>query len=46
MVHAFLAAHREPDLCGLQVRDIPSWQSGGYTYLNRERAADVRSLCP
>jgi len=36
MVHAFLAAHREPDLCGLQVRDIPSWQSGGYTYLNRD----------
>jgi phosphatidylinositol glycan class B len=35
MVHAFLAAHREPDLCGLQVRDIPSWESGGYTYLNR-----------
>jgi hypothetical protein len=36
MVHAFLAAHREPDLCGLQVRDIPSWRSGGYTYLNRD----------
>ncbi len=36
MVHAFLAAHREPDICGLQVRDIPSWQSGGYTYLNRD----------
>lgn len=36
MVHAFLAAHREPDMCGLQVRDIPSWQSGGYTYLNRD----------
>jgi GPI mannosyltransferase 3 len=35
MVHAFLAAHRQPDLCGLQVRDIPLWQSGGYTYLNR-----------
>jgi hypothetical protein len=35
MVHAFLAAHREPDLCGLQVRDMASWQSGGYTYLNR-----------
>jgi phosphatidylinositol glycan class B len=35
MVHAFLAAHREPDMCGLQVRDLPSWQSGGYTYLNR-----------
>jgi len=36
MVHAFLAAHREPRLCGLQVRDIPSWRSGGYTYLNRD----------
>lgn len=36
MVHAFLAAHREPDLCGLQVRDMPSWKSGGYTYLNRD----------
>jgi len=36
MVHAFLAAHREPNMCGLQVRDIPSWQSGGYTYLNRD----------
>lgn len=36
MVHVFLAAHREPALCGLQVRDIPSWKSGGYTYLNRD----------
>lgn len=36
MVDAFLAAHREPNLCGLQVRDIPSWQSGGYTWLNRD----------
>jgi phosphatidylinositol glycan class B len=36
MVNAFLAAHREPDLCGLQVRDIPAWRSGGYTYLNRD----------
>ena len=35
-VHAFLAAHQEPGLCGLQVRDIPSWKSGGYTYLNRD----------
>jgi phosphatidylinositol glycan class B len=35
MVHAFLAAHREPELCGLQVRDIPAWKAGGYTYLNR-----------
>jgi len=36
MIHAFLAAHREPNLCGLQVRDIPAWKSGGYTYLNRD----------
>jgi hypothetical protein len=36
MVHAFLAAHREPELCGLQVRDIPAWKAGGYTYLNRD----------
>ena len=36
MVHAFLAAHREPGLCGLQVRDIPAWKAGGYTYLNRD----------
>jgi GPI mannosyltransferase 3 len=36
MVHAFLAAHREPNLCGLQVRDMPAWKSGGYTYLNRD----------
>jgi hypothetical protein len=35
-VHVFLAAHREPNLCGLLVRDIPSWKSGGYTYLNRD----------
>jgi hypothetical protein len=35
MVHAFLAAHREPGLCGLQVRDIAPWKAGGYTYLNR-----------
>ena len=36
MVHAFLAAHREPGLCGLQVRDIPAWKAGGYTYLHRD----------
>jgi len=35
-VHAFLAAHGEPGLCGLQVRDMPPWKSGGYTYLNRD----------
>jgi hypothetical protein len=36
MVDVFLAAHREPHMCGLQVRDMPSWQSGGYTWLNRD----------
>ena len=35
-VHAFLAAHNEPGLCGLQVRDMPSWRSGGYTYMHRD----------
>ena len=35
-VDAFLAAHRESGLCGLQVRDMPPWKSGGYTYLNRD----------
>ncbi len=35
-VHAFLAAHNEPGMCGLQVRGIPSWRSGGYTYFNRD----------
>jgi GPI mannosyltransferase 3 len=35
-VHAFLAAHDAPGLCGLRVRDMPSWRSGGYTYLNRD----------
>lgn len=35
-VHVFLAAHDAPGLCGLRVRDIPSWKSGGYTYLNRD----------
>jgi phosphatidylinositol glycan class B len=35
-VHAFLAAHRAPNMCGLQVRDMVSWKSGGYTYLNRD----------
>jgi hypothetical protein len=36
MVHVFLAAHHEAGMCGLQVRGIPSWKSGGYTYLNRD----------
>jgi GPI mannosyltransferase 3 len=32
---AFLAASREPGLCGLAVRDVWFWESGGYTYLHR-----------
>src|SRR5262249_29649077 len=36
MVHAFLAAHREPGLAGLMVRDTPSWKSAGYTYSPRD----------
>ena len=36
IVHAFLAAHREPGLCGLQVHGKPPWGSGGYTYLHRD----------
>ena len=35
-VHAFLAAHEAPGLCGLQVRDMAPWKSGGYAYLNRD----------
>ena len=35
-VHVFLAAHEAPGLCGLQVRGIPIWKSGGYTYLHRD----------
>jgi GPI mannosyltransferase 3 len=33
---AFLAAHREPELCGLAVRDVWFWETGGYTYLHRD----------
>ncbi|MGE4048827.1 MAG: hypothetical protein AB7F35_28505, partial [Acetobacteraceae bacterium] len=33
---SFLAAHRQPDLCGLGVDDIDLVYSGGYTYLNRD----------
>ncbi len=32
---AFLAASREPGMCGLAVRDVWFWESGGYTYLHR-----------
>jgi hypothetical protein len=31
-----LAAARDPRLCGLAVRDLWFWLSGGYTYLNRD----------
>jgi GPI mannosyltransferase 3 len=33
---AFLAAHNEPGLCGLAVRDVWFWETGGYTYLHRD----------
>jgi phosphatidylinositol glycan class B len=33
---AFLAAGREPGICGLAVRDVWFWLSGGYTYLHRD----------
>ncbi len=36
LVHSFVAAHQQPDICGLQVRDVRSWLSPGYTYLNRD----------
>ena len=36
MVHVFLAAHDAPGMCGLRVRGIPPWKSGGYTYLHRD----------
>jgi GPI mannosyltransferase 3 len=35
-VQASLAAHDEPGLCGLEIRDVWFWRSGGYTYLNRD----------
>jgi phosphatidylinositol glycan class B len=35
-VQATLAAHAEPAMCGLLVRDVWFWRSGGYTYLNRD----------
>ncbi len=35
-VEAFLLAHRQPDLCGLGVRDMRVIDSGGYAYLHRD----------
>ena len=35
-VQAFLAAHDQPGLCGLGVKDIAIFDTGGYTYLHRE----------
>ena len=32
----FLAANRERDLCGLAVRDVWLWETGGYTWLHRD----------
>ena len=35
-VEVTLAAHAEPGICGLAIRDVWFWRSGGYTYLNRD----------
>ncbi len=35
-IEAFLLAHRQPDLCGLGVRDMRVIDSGGYVYLHRD----------
>jgi len=35
IVQVFLAAHQKPDLCGLGVKGLPWYSTGGYTYLNR-----------
>jgi len=35
-IEVTLAAHAEPAMCGLMVRDVWFWRSGGYTYLNRD----------
>lgn len=35
-IQASLAAHAESGLCGLEIRDVWFWRSGGYTYLNRD----------
>lgn len=35
VTQAFLAAHDAPNLCGLAVRDMRFYQSGGYAWLHR-----------
>ena len=35
-VEVFLAANREARMCGLAVRDVWFWETGGYTWLNRD----------
>ena len=35
-IQVFLAAHHQADLCGLGVRNLPKFATGGYTYLNRD----------
>ncbi len=34
-IEVFLAAHDRSGICGLAVKDIPKFGTGGYTYLNR-----------
>ena len=35
-VQVFLAANREAKMCGLAVRDVWFWETGGYTWLHRD----------
>jgi hypothetical protein len=35
-MRVFLAAHEASEMCGLAVRDIWLWETGGYTWLNRD----------
>ncbi len=35
-LQVFLAANREPEMCGLAVRDVWFWETGGYTWLHRD----------
>jgi len=45
-LQAFLAAHELPELCGLGVKDMPVFNSGGYTYLHREVPVYFQELTP
>jgi hypothetical protein len=45
-VQAFLAAHELPGLCGLGVKDMPVFNSGGYAYLHRDVPVYFQQLTP